>query len=240
MTEMPFWRIIGSRGFMHLSSDLPVGRPSFDLSEDQLATVVDLLCRGVAAARPLLEAGMLEVPITNHVKKAMRRLKKELGLSNLEITGEFELLDLSNDDPEVLGRIDIILRFLHQFGDEEAYLGVECKRVGHGESDLNQRYVTRGVDRFVTGQYASGHHWGMMLGYVLRLPSAALVKGIDKRIRAAYGEAAKLDDLDARADALSLHSGDLAQGAAGHVIRLMHVFVDTTPAAVVTNATVSS
>ncbi|MDP0995873.1 hypothetical protein, partial [Klebsiella pneumoniae] len=78
----------------------------------------------VAAARPLLTPGMLEVPITLHVKKAMRRLKKELGLSSLEITGEFELLDLGNDDPEVLGRIDIVLRFLHQFGDEEAYLGV--------------------------------------------------------------------------------------------------------------------
>lgn len=227
---IPSWQTIGSRGFMHLSPDLPVGRPSFDLSEDQLATVVDLLCRGVAAARPLLEPGMLEVPITIHVKKAMRRLKKELGLSNLEITGEFELLDLSNDDAEVLGRIDIILRFLHQFGDEEAYLGVECKRVGHGESGLNQRYVTQGVNRFVTGQYATGHHWGMMLGYVLRLPSADLVKGIDARIRATYGEAAKLADLEAHADALSAHSGDLAQGTTGHVIRLMHIFVDTTPA----------
>jgi hypothetical protein len=219
---------------MRLSPELPVGRPSFDLSEDQLATVVDLLCRGVAAARPLLQAGMLEVPITNQVKKTMRRLKKELGLSNLEITGEFELLDLSNDDP------DIILRFLHQFGDEEAYLSVECKRVGNGESALNQRYVTRGVDRFVTGQYATGHHWGMMLGYVLRLPSAALVQGINARIRATYGESAKLDDLDAHADALSVHSGVLTQGTGGHVIRLMHIFVDTTPAAAVTSAAGSS
>lgn len=216
---------------MHLSPDLPVGRPSFDLSEDQLATVIDLLCRGAAAARPLLTPGMLEVPITIHVKKAMRRLKKELGLSNLEITGEFELLDPSNEDPEVLGRIDIVLRFLHQFGDEDAYLGVECKRVGNGEATLNQRYVTQGVDRFATGQYGAGHHLGMMLGYVLRLPSATVVEGIDARIRATYGEAAKLVDLDAHADALSIHSGDLAQGAGGHVIRLTHVFVDSTLAA---------
>lgn len=221
---------------MHLSPDLPVGRPSFDLSEDQLATVVDLLCRGVAAARPLLQPGMLEVPITTHVKKAMRRLKKELGLSNLEITGEFELLDLSNDNPAVLGRIDIILRFLHQFGDEEAYLGVECKRVGHAESGLNQRYVTQGVNRFVTGQYAAGHHWGMMLGYVLRLPSAALVQSIDARIRATYGEAAKLDNLEAHTDALSKYTGELAQGTAGHVIRLIHIFVDMTPAATIAAA----
>lgn len=216
---------------MHLSPDLPIGRPSFDLSEDQLATVVDLLCRGVAAARPLLIPGMLEVPITIHVKKAMRRLKKELGLSNLEITGEFELLDPSNDNPEVLGRIDIVLRFLHQFGDEEAYLGVECKRVGNGEATLNQRYVTQGVSRFATGQYGAGHHRGMMLGYVLRLPSATVVEGIDARMRATYGEAAKLVALDAHTDALSMHSGDLEQGAAGHVIRLTHVFVDSTPAA---------
>lgn len=216
---------------MHLSPDLPVGRPSFDLSEDQLATVVDLLCRGAAAARPLLTPGMLEVPITIHVKKAMLRLKKELGLSNLEITGEFELLDLSTDDPEVLGRIDIVLRFLHQFGDEEAYLGVECKRVGNGEAKLNQRYVTQGVSRFATGQYGAGHHHGVMLGYVLKLPSTTVVESIDARIRANYGEEAKLVDLDAHAEALSMHSGDLAQGTAGHVIHLTHVFVDSTLAA---------
>ena len=221
---------------MHLSPDLPVGRPSFALSEDELSTVVDLLCQGVAAARPLLTPGMLEALITIYVKKAMRRLKKELGLSNLEITGEFELLDLGSDDPEVLGRIDIVLRFLHQFGDEEAYLGVECKRVGAGEATLNQRYVTQGIHRFVTGQYGAGHHRGMMLGYVLKLPSTALVEGIDARIRATYGEDAKLVYLDPHAKSLSMHEGSLAQGTSGHVIRLTHVFVDTTSAATATSS----
>ncbi|MCL6371542.1 hypothetical protein EXT64_01215 [Pectobacterium atrosepticum] len=221
---------------MHLSPDLPVGRPSFALSEDELATVVDLLCQGVAAAKSLLTPGMLEVPITLHVKKAMRRLKKEFGLSNLEITGEFELLDLGNNDPEVLGRIDIVLRFLHQFGDEEAYLGVECKRVGAGETTLNQRYVTQGVNRFVTGQYGAGHYRGVMLGYVLKLPSAALVEGIDARIRTAYGEDAKLVNVDPHAESLSMHEGSLSQGTSGHIIRLTHVFVDTTPAASPTTA----
>lgn len=219
---------------MHLSPDLPVGRPSFALSEDELATVVDLLCQGGAAARPLLTPGMLEVPITINVKKAMRRLKKELGLSNLEITGEFELLDLGNDNPEVLGRIDIVLRFLHQFGDEDAYLGVECKRVGAGESTLNQRYVTQGVNRFATGQYGTNHHRGMMLGYVLKLPGATLVESIDERIRATYGEDAKLVELAPHDEALSMHEGSLTQGTAGHIIHLTHVFVDTTPAATAT------
>jgi len=218
---------------MRLSPDTPVGKPSFELSEDQLATVVDLLCRGAAEARLVVTPGMLEVPITIQVRKAMLRLKKQLGLTNMEIGGEFELLDLSSDEPEVLGRIDIILRFLHQFGDEEAYLGVECKRVAHGAATLNQRYVTQGVHRFVVGQYAAGHHWGMMLGYVLKLPSADLIAGIDARIRTTYGESAKLEAIEAHAGALAMCAGALEQGSESHIIRLTHIFVDMTPVAAI-------
>jgi hypothetical protein len=216
---------------MHLSPDSPIGRPSFELSEDQLATVVDLLCRGTADARKVLTAGMLEVPITIQVRKAILRVKKHLGLTNLQIVGEYELLDTNTADPEVLGRIDIILQFLHQFGDEEAYLAVECKRVGSGETSLNQRYVTNGVDRFVTGQYASGHHWGMMLGYVLKLPVDDLVTAINDRIRANYGDSATLVAIVAHSQALSMHTNTLSQGSSGHVIRLLHVFVDMVAAA---------
>jgi len=208
-----------------------VGRPSFELSEDQLATVVDLLCCGAANARSVVTTGMLEVPITIQVRKEVLRLKKQLEITNLQIVGEFELLDMSTDDPEVLGRIDIILQFLHQFGDEEAYLAVECKRVAPGETTLNLRYVSQGVNRFVIGQYAAGHHWGMMLGYVLKVPSADLVTEIDARIRGSYGEAARLHIATDHPQALSLHTCTLSQGSSGHTIRLMHIFVDMTPAA---------
>ncbi|MCK4132592.1 hypothetical protein QN078_08830 [Ralstonia nicotianae] len=216
---------------MRLLPDAPIGRPSFEISEDEIATVVDLLCRSAAEAQALVTSGMLEVPITLHVRKVARRIKKQLGLTSLEIGGEFEVLDLSTDDPEVLGRIDIILRFLHQFGDEDAYLAVECKRVAHGDAALNRRYVTQGVDRFVTGQYAAGHHWGMMLGYVLKLPAASVVTNIDDRIRSAYGDEAKLTVLDAHPLSLAMHAGKLEQGSQGHVIRLLHIFVGMTTAA---------
>lgn len=145
--------------------------------------------------------------------------------------GEFEFLDLNTDDPEVLGRIDIIFQFFHQFGDEDAYLGVECKRVSPGETSLNGRYVTQGVARFAIGRYAAGHHWGMMLGYVLKLPAADLITRIDRSIRERYGEAAKLEDVASHPHALSLHACRLPQGNSGHVIRLMHIFVDMTSAA---------
>ena len=61
--------------------------------------------------------------MTNIVRKAMKQKKRELGLTNLEIRGEYEIDDMATTDPMILGRIDIILQFLHQFGDEEAYSG---------------------------------------------------------------------------------------------------------------------
>jgi hypothetical protein len=215
---------------MHLAPDSPIGRPSFELSEDQLATVVDLLCVGTAEARKSVTPGMLEVPITTRVRKAMLRAKKALGLTNLEIGGEFELLDPTTTGSEIEGRIDITLKFLHQFGDEDAYLAVECKRVVAGDTALNRRYVTQGVDRFVTSQYAQGHHWGMMLGYVLELPVSPIVDEIDRRLKDAYGSTAALEVVPTHDDALSMHTGALTQGTAGHLIRLLHIFVDMTAA----------
>lgn len=212
---------------MRLSPDTPLGRPSFALSADQIATCVDLICRGAAEARKSVTTGMLEVPITVLVEKAMRRLKRELGLTNLEVNGAYELLEAERNDSTVLGRIDITLRFLHQFGDEDAYLGVECKRVVPGDSSLNRLYVTKGVNRFVTGQYASGHHWGVMLGYVMACPAAFSVAPIDTRMRKTYGDGAGLSLIPAHAEALSMHTGLLTQqGGRGHRINVLHIFVD--------------
>lgn len=216
---------------MQLSPDFPVGRPSFDLSDDEVSIVADLLCLGAAEARTQLTAGMLEVPITTLVKKAMRRLKRQMSLTNLEIAGELELLDMNNDDPDVLGRIDITLKFLHQFGDEEAYVGVECKRVGDGKSTLNQRYITQGVSRFATGKYGAGHQWGLMFGYVLKLPETQLVESIDLGMRKTYGETALLVIAKAHAKSLLIRTSSLQQGSSAHIIKLMHIFVDMVPAA---------
>lgn len=215
---------------MRLTPEQPIGRPSFALSEDQLATVVNLLCVGAAEARQSVTPGMLEVPITTRVRKAMLRVKKTLGLTSLEIGGEFELLDPATANSEVEGRIDITLKFLHQFGDEEAYIAVECKRVAACNTALNRKYVTHGVERFVTGQYGRDHHWGMMLGYLLELPVSPVVDEINRRIEDAYGSTATLETISPHSQALSMHTGALLQGNKGHTIRLLHIFVDMTAA----------
>ena len=71
----------------------------------------------------------------------------------------------------------------------------------------------------------------MMLGYVLHLPVADLVVGIDRRLRKQYGESAKLEAVPDHPRVLSLQVGTLAQNSSGHTIRLLHVFVDMTEAA---------
>jgi hypothetical protein len=155
---------------MRLTPNAPVGQPSFQLSADEIATVVDLACRAAHEARGQVHSGMLEVPITIVIRKAIRRIKKAEGLTNLQVRGEHELEDMATVDPALLGRIDITLQFLRQFGDEDDYVAIECKRVGAGLNALNARYVSEGVHRFVTGQYSAGHAWAFMLGYVLALP----------------------------------------------------------------------
>jgi hypothetical protein len=137
---------------------------------------------------------------------------------------------MATTDAAILGRIDITLKFLHQFGDEDDYVAVECKRVGAGLSALNSSYVSNGVDRFVTGQYAAGHEWGFMLGYVLALPVDSVVRTIDDHLRKSYGELAKLTPKTAHALSLAILEGALAQKD-GHTIRMKHIFVDMTSAA---------
>ena len=213
-----------------LTPDVPYGSPAFSLTEDQLATVIDLVCRGVEEARPAIAAGMLEVPATITIRKAMRRVKRTLNLTNLQIRGEHELDNMATTDAAILGRIDITLQFLHQFGDEDAYVAIECKRVGAGLAALNSSYVAEGVDRFVTGKYAAAHEWGFMLGYVLVPPATDVVEAINKRIEKTYGSAAKLTPEAAHLLAAAVLRGALSQ-AGGHTIQLKHILVNLPEAA---------
>ena len=211
-----------------LTPDVPFGQPAFALSADEIATVLDLVCRGAQEARADVTTGMLEVPTTLIVRKAMRRVKKTLELTNLEIRGEHELEDMATTDAAILGRIDITLKFLHQFGDEDAYVAIECKRVGATARPLMRDTCPKVSIAFVTGKYAAGHDWGFMLGYVLAFPVENVVNTVDKRLRKTYGEAAKLTPQAAHALSLAILRARSQTG--GHAIRLKHIFVDMTPA----------
>jgi hypothetical protein len=217
---------------MALGPDLPLGAPAFGLSDDEIATIVHVTCLGARAARKDLAVGDLEVPITLRVRKAMKRVRKSLGLTNLEVHGETEIDNMASLDPKILGRIDITLKFLRQFGDEEDYVAIECKRVGAGAaySSLNSRYVSEGVIRFVNGQYAAKQAWGFMLGYVLAEPAASVVSAIDKRLRKIFGPDAKLTSASPHPQALAVLDSALLR-VSGAPITVRHLLVDMTPAA---------
>jgi hypothetical protein len=215
---------------MQLPPDTPIGQPSFKLSADEVATVIDLVCRAAHSGRSNVKAGTLEVPLNIIVRKAMRTVKKGLGLTNLQIRGEHEMEDMAKTDASLLGRIDVSLQFLHQFGNEDAYVAIECKRVAAGKTGLNTKYVTEGVSRFANGKYSSGHEWGFMLGYVLALPVDDITAAVDRRIQSDYGESAMLSRIACHLHALSMLAGSLKQPS-GHVIKLNHIFVDMVPAA---------
>ncbi len=212
---------------MRLAADAPVGTPSFDLSDDEVATIIDLIAKGAKRARGHVVAGMLEPAMSILVRKEMKRVKKELGHTNLLVAGELELDDMESDDSKILGRIDIAVLFLRSY-DEDEYVGVECKRVGAKLAKLNASYVAEGVERFVTGKYARGHEQGFMVGFVIAVPVESCTAVIKARIKKTYGTDAALFPARPHPDALATLSGKLKRTAAGP-IRLHHVFVDMMP-----------
>lgn len=200
--------------------------PPFDLSESQIGTVLDLIYRGSKEARGLVSPGMREPDINRKVWQSMRQIKDDLELVDVEVYGEVPVVsDAVRFRESTLGKPDIFLKFIHQFGNEDEYVAIECKLVKANDATLNGRYVTEGVDRFVTGKYAKDHHRAFMLGYVLAMPVESVIAYIDTRVRAEYGSGAALERHPPGEHSLALCENVLIQVGAGQ-IRLMHVFVD--------------
>ncbi|CCB63754.1 hypothetical protein [Hyphomicrobium sp. MC1] len=204
--------------------DAPLGVPSLGLAEEVVATAKHLICRGFLLARDDVIICAGEVQMTVCVRKAMKRVKREEAIPGWEIYGEIELDD-ETEGPGLAGRIDLFLKTLEQFGDENNYLAVECKRVGAGQTTLNRKYVDEGVKRFATGQYANGHSDAFMLGYTIRLPVEEAVKVIDGRLAEVFGEEAKLAPGETHPDALLTFDSKLKQEG-NHLILIHHIFVD--------------
>ena len=209
--------------FMHSK---PPRHPSFKLSDDQIATVLDLICRGSNQARGHVSLGMREPEINRIVWQSMRQIKDELELVGVEIHGEVQVVsDPVRFRESALVKPDIFLKFIHQFGNEDEYVAIECKLVKATDTSLNGRYVTDGVDRFATGKYAKHHQRAFMLGYVLALPVESVIAYIDTRIRERYGSGAALQRHAPRQHSLAVCENALIQVGTGQ-IRLTHVFVD--------------
>jgi len=120
-----------------------------------------------------------EVPIT---RKLCAHLRKSRNRSTqfFRIDWESYVVD---DAGKVAGRID--LRF-SQGLDEDVYFSLECKllRVQSRErfDSLAGKYVTEGMFRYFTGQYAEGQNKGGMLGYVMDGRVGVAIEDVTKSI----------------------------------------------------------
>jgi len=123
-----------------------------------------------------------EVPITRRFRHALKQAKD---LSRLPVRIEREPAEDHPLTGQELGRID--LKFLPAVSAlEQVYFAFECKRLNTFENGVRRtlaaEYVTEGMMRFVTGQYASSVHSGGMIGYVLHGRSEEAIRLVEHNI----------------------------------------------------------
>jgi hypothetical protein len=130
----------------------------------------------------------LEVPITQRFKHSLKQAKD---FQRLPVRIEREPAEDHPQSGQELGRID--LKFLPAVSArEEIYFAFECKRlnvsVNGTRRTLAAEYVTQGMMRFVTGQYASSVQNGGMIGYVLDGKGDEAITSVDQNIQARRAE----------------------------------------------------
>ena len=84
------------------------------------------------------------------------------------------------------GRTDIPICFpdiVEACLDHEPHAIIECKRVAGSDSSLCRLYVVEGMDRFVSGKYASSHAIAFMCGYLQSDNADMAVAGINRYLR---------------------------------------------------------
>jgi len=106
-----------------------------------------------------------EVPITQGFFVV---LEKNQEFSRLPFLIDLEVVLLNEDGTGQRGRMDI--RFIHGYR-RRVYFSIECKRLRvtrpAGFHSLAREYVTEGMSRYFTGQYAADLDKAGMLGYVM-------------------------------------------------------------------------
>lgn len=124
----------------------------------------------------------LEVPITRRFKHALKQAKD---FNRLPFRVERESVEDDSTTGEELGRIDIKL-LPAVSAREDVYFAFECKRLnvqdGTSRRSLAPEYVTEGMMRFITGQYASSMRHGGMVGYVLDGQADEAIRLVGKNI----------------------------------------------------------
>jgi hypothetical protein len=126
-----------------------------------------------------------EDAITEALCRALR--KSKIG-RDLPFYIEIQRIELDPAPGEELGRLDIAFlpTGLPGAPDESIYFCLECKRlnavVNGKKRPGGSEYVTNGMARFVSGQYANAVRHGGMLGYVLDGDIAGATANVESNV----------------------------------------------------------
>lgn len=165
-----------------------VGVPTqwIDLIDSLVPDILDLVVASWSLM-PAIDPASREDPITDEL---CRRLRANRSSSDLPFRIDIQMVELDPNPGEIQGRLDIV--FSPMVPREDVYFCLECKRlnVPNGSSirSFATEYVTRGMMRFVRGQYGRRIRHGGMLGYVFDGNFAAAFAAITNAIRARLTE----------------------------------------------------
>lgn len=135
-------------------------------------------------SRMKAQAGEHEVGITRRFRIFLIRYRNR---QRLPLNIEREAVEDALFSGIELGRIDVKLR---PGIYEHVYFALECKRLnvmrGGRRESLATEYVTQGMMRYVTSQYAAKLSQGGMIGYVMNGDVGTALTSVDRSVRNHY------------------------------------------------------
>lgn len=155
-----------------------VGQPTPILRQDIIVTVLQLIREGWMQVCQSGEISVTsdEETIAGALHNEMWSAKKRLGIPGPPQIVNEPASRKSRKSLKPDGFIDF--KMFYEWGTEEDYLGIECKRISSTGKDRNlaTEYIKNGIMRFVTGIYSPGHDFAAMVGFVI---DGKLKDGVD-------------------------------------------------------------
>lgn len=162
-----------------------IGVPNewIDLIDSMVPDILDLVVASWLLM-PAISPDSREDPITEELCRLLRANRSS---GDLPFRIDIQMVELDPNPGQIQGRLDIV--FSPMVPREDIYFCLECKRLnvpdGKGRTrSFATEYVTRGMTRFVKGQYGKRVRHGAMLGYVFNGNFTSAFAAITKAIRA--------------------------------------------------------
>jgi hypothetical protein len=167
-------------------SSIAVGEPPVFIKRAAIIVILRIVQAGWGRARAVTDVVKpdgFEVPMTHCLREGMLQAlfddRHPWRTKMMIAPGTETFSPCIPHRPSGLSDIAVYLYVYTRLGDHDPQAIIECKRIAGSDAELCRYYVQRGIDRFQTGQYASRHAVGFMVGYLISGNEAAAATGIN-------------------------------------------------------------